>query len=111
MREFEVLIPIAFFVMIFLIIRTVSENRTRRLLVERGLVDEKVKHLFARNGRDNPLVSLKWGMVLIGIGLALAIGEMFPRTFSETAVMGLMVLFAGIAFIIYYVLGSKQQAE
>jgi len=111
MREFEVLIPIAFFVMIFLIIKTVSENRTRRLLVERGMVDEKVKHLFARSVRDNPLNSLKWGMVLIGIGLALAVGEVFPRTFSETAVMGLMLLFAGIAFIVYYTLAKKQQAE
>jgi hypothetical protein len=111
MHDLEILIPIAFFAMIFLIIKTVTENRTRRLLVEKGMVDEKVKHLFARSVRDNPLTSLKWGMVLIGIGLALAIGEMFPRTFSESAVMGLMILFAGISFIVYYVLAKKQQTE
>ncbi len=108
MHGMEFLIPIAFFTIIYMIVRTVSENRTKRQLIDRGLVDEKAKMLFTTQMRDNPLQSLKWGLVLIGIGVALAVGEMFPRTFTEGGVMGLMMLFAGLAFIVYFVLAKKK---
>lgn len=96
----EELIPIAFFAMVAVIVKYVIDNKTRRMLIEKGMVDEKVKYLF-KNGTQ-PFSSMKWGMVLVGIGLALLIGQVFRYDISEQATMGMMFLFAGIGFIIYY---------
>lgn len=98
--DLEFLIPIAFFYMVVLIVKYVIDNKTRRMLIEKGMVDEKVKYLF-KNGTQ-PLSSMKWGMVLVGIGLALLIGQIFRYDISEQATIGMMFLFAGIGFIIYY---------
>jgi hypothetical protein len=98
--DMEFLIPIAFFIMVAMIVKYIIDNKTRRMLIEKGMVDEKVKYLF-RNG-NQPFSSMKWGMVLVGIGLALLIGQIFRYDISEQATMGMMFLFAGIGFIIYY---------
>lgn len=106
MHGAEVLVPISFFLGIALIVKIVTDNRTRQKLIDKGMVDDKVKYLF-RRGLDNPLSSLKWGMVMLGIGVALAVAELFPYI-SESTVMGLMFLFAGIAFVVYFFIARKQ---
>jgi hypothetical protein len=50
----------------------------------------------------DPLSNVKWGMVLIGIGLALLLGQLFPYDITEAMTIGFMFLFAGLAFLIYY---------
>jgi len=105
----EFLIPIAFFAMVALIVKFVIDHKTRRLLIEKGMVDEKVKYLF-KNGTQL-LSSMKWGMVLIGIGLALLISQIFRYSISEEAGIGLMFLFAGIGFIIYYFMAKSRMSD
>jgi uncharacterized membrane protein len=94
------------------VIKVVSDNRIRRRLIEGGQVDEKVKYLYFKSERRmyDPLSSVKWGMVLIGIGLALLLGQLFPYDITEEMTIGLMFLFAGIAFLIYYGLQKRQAA-
>lgn len=110
MQNLEFIIPIAFFWMVAMIVKIVTDNRTRQKLIDKGLVDEKVKYLYARDLRENPLQSLKWGIVLVGIGIALAIGQIFPMM-EGPALMGLMFIFAGIAFVIYYILAKRQTPQ
>lgn len=106
-NSMEILIPLGFFWMVAMIVKIVTDNRTRQKLIDKGMVDEKVKYLYTRNLQENPLQSLKWGIVLVGIGIALAIGQLFPMM-EGPALMGLMFIFAGIAFVIYYILAKKQ---
>jgi len=105
----EFLIPIAFFIALAAIIKWGMDNKTRRLLIEKGMVDEKVKFLYGEH--DRSLSSIKWGMVLIGIGLALLIGQIYRYDLSDEATIGLMFLFAGLGFIIYYFLAKKKMSE
>jgi hypothetical protein len=86
------------------VIKVISDNRIRRRLIEGGQVDEKVKYLYFRpgNGGADPLSSVKWGMVLVAIGLALLLGQLFPYDITEMMTIGFMFLFAGLAFLIYY---------
>ena len=105
----EFLIPIAFFFMLAFIIKWGMDNKTRRLLIEKGMVDEKLKYLFTEPSQS--LSSIKWGMVLIGIGLALFIGQIFRYDLTDQATMGLMFLFAGLGFVIYYFMAKNKMKD
>ena len=95
------------------VIKVVSDNRIRRRLIESGSLDEKAKYLYLRAERKagDPLSSIKWGMVLVGIGLALLIGNLVPYEVNEGMTFGLMFLFAGIAFLIYYFMQKGKSEE
>ncbi len=105
-----IIAPVIFFSLVA-IVKIISDNRLRRILIERGKLDENIKFIFQNRAELNPLSSVKWGLVLIGIGLALLLGQLFPYTFADEAILGLMFLFAGIGFLVYYALMKKQLAE
>ena len=109
MQIFESVIPITLFIIIGLVIKWGMDNKTRRLLIEKGMVDEKLKYLFTEPPQS--LSSMKWGMVLIGIGLALFVGQMFRSDLTDEATMGLMFLFAGLGFIIYYFMAKSKMSD
>ncbi|MCB2201740.1 hypothetical protein KQH51_02975 [bacterium] len=89
------------------IIKILADARTRNKLIEKGLVDKNVQHLFAPDKELQTLSSLKWGMVLVGIGLAWLLRELFPYDISGEGAVGLMFIFGGAAFLIYYPLASS----
>jgi hypothetical protein len=94
-------VMIAFFIAVFSIVKVIVENRTRRMLIEKGMADEKVKFLFADVPEQRRLSSLKWGFVLIGLGIALIIGQFLPYRDSDQVTFALMLLFAGTGFVLY----------
>ena len=114
----EELVPMVVVAIIFgtlvLIIKIVSDNRIRKNLIDSGQVDEKAKFLYLKGERKptDPLSSMKWGMVMVGIGLALLIGQVVNQFMylgdAEGVTFGLMFLFSGIAFLIYYNLKKKE---
>lgn len=103
----DVLITIAVFGGIAIIIKIIADTLTRHRLIAKGMVDEKVKHLFIRDAQLQRLSSLKWGMVLIGIGVALVISQLAEDYITNESVFGLMFIFAGAAFLIYYSIARK----
>jgi len=103
----DVLIPAVVFAAIVAIVKIIADANTRSRLINKGMVDEKVKHLFTKDAQLQRLSSLKWGMVLVGIGLALFISQIADEYITDQSVFGLMFLFAGIAFLIYYGIARK----
>ena len=103
----EIFIPISLFFVIAYIIKVISDNRVRHRLIEKGQVDDSIKNAFSENSELKNLQSLKWGMVLIGLGLALFIGQFMPYDIREEISVGGMFLFAGLALIIYYSFARK----
>lgn len=97
-----IIIPISLFGIVAYIIKVISDNRVRNRLIEKGQVDESVKGLFENNMQQRSLHSVKWGLVLIGIGLALFIGQLFPHEIKEEITIGGMFFLAGVGFLIYY---------
>lgn len=89
-----------------LIVKIISDNKVRHELINKGLVDENVKYLYSGNLILQPLASVKWGLILIGIGVALFIGRTYRL--HDQIVFGLMFIFAGIGFIVYYFLAKKK---
>jgi hypothetical protein len=107
----EIFIPISLFIVIAYIIKVISDNRVRHRLIEKGQVDESIKNVFMENTVLKSLQSLKWGMVLIALGLALFIGQFMPYDIREEITVGGMFLFAGIALLIYYSVVRRQATE
>ncbi|MBU1320669.1 MAG: hypothetical protein KKG33_02985 [candidate division Zixibacteria bacterium] len=95
---------IVFFTIGF-VVKIILDYSMRKKLIEKGLVDKNVKYLFSDGGPAKS--SLKWGMVLIGIGVAIIIGRIVPYRWSdEITVSGIFIL-AGLAMVIYYAIAPR----
>ena len=99
------------FVSISFVIKVISDNRIRTRLIESGKIDEKLQFLYMNSGKkiSSPLNSLKWGLVLVALGLALFVGQFLPYEMEGEGTIGTMFLFSGISFLIYYNMSKKEQ--
>ncbi len=88
------------------IVKTIAENRIRHKLIDKGMLDENVKHLYTSRLANVPS-SLKWGMVLIAGGAAIWIAQIVPYSFQEEAIVSGMLIMGGLALIVYYFIASK----
>ena len=105
----ELVIVPAMFLAIVAIVKIVSDARTRNRLIEKGLVEEGVKNLYPK--QSSPALSnLKWGLVLLGIGLG-AMVSFFTDFVSEEGTLGLMCVLAGLAFLVYYAVANKDEKD
>lgn len=102
------LIPITMFLVIGYIVKIVSDHRLRKSVVEKGLVDDKLKHLFKNYEEHGSLSNLKWGMLSTAIGLGLLVGYMMPNyQYDQEIIFAFMFIFAGVALLLYYVLAER----
>ncbi|MGB2804080.1 MAG: DUF6249 domain-containing protein [Candidatus Zixiibacteriota bacterium] len=103
----EVLIPIVVFAGFAFIIKIILDHSTRGKLINKGMVDESVKFLYLGKPEGQIASSLKWGMVAIGVGLAIFIGQMVRPSLQEEVTIGCMFLFGGIGLVIHYAITRK----
>lgn len=103
MQITELLSMAIVFSAIVLVFKIIADYKTKKNLINKGLVDEKIKFLY--NHSNRPLSDIKWGMVLVGIGLAIFAHQILQV--SEESMLGLMFIFAGSAFLIYYAMSKK----
>jgi hypothetical protein len=88
-------------------------------MIEKGMAAEEIKSLYARSawrsgpGRSDPLSSLKWGMICIGVGAAILLGMWLRDAYmmSEGVYPGLIALFGGIGLILFYFIAPRRKAE
>lgn len=103
-----VVVPVIFF-SIVAIVKIISDNHVRKQLITNGMVDEKARYLFPSLAVANGS-SLKWGIVLIAIGVAFLIGNYVPEM-DEEGVIGMVFVFAGVAMAFYYFFSRKQSSQ
>ena len=89
-----------------------TKHRERMRLIEKGLTPEEVKAYFTEtnNKPRNPYSSLKWGILLTFLGIGIFLANLFEGIYDleEGVMMGIIVLSAGIGFLVYYgVVSSK----
>jgi hypothetical protein len=102
----DILVPIVIFGSMIYGIKIWLDYRIRRLLIEKGQVDEKVKFLYEKSANTPVPGSLKWGMVLVAIGLAIFLAPMLGTDHEEYTI-GLMALFGGVALVGYHILALR----
>ena len=106
-KAWEMLPLIVFFVVVAYVIKIILENATRKKLIDKGMVDENVKYLYMDKPTSQTLSALKWGMVAIGIGVAIFIGQMVQYDLREEVTIGCMFIFGGLALVIYYPIANR----
>lgn len=89
-----------------------TKHRERMRLIEKGLTPDEVKAYFSETNSKprNPYSSLKWGILLTFLGIGIFLANLFEGIYDleEGVMMGIIVLFAGIGFLVYYgVVSSK----
>lgn len=108
----ETMIPIilfpSFLIAVVLIVKIVSDNRLRHKFVDKGLVDENVKFLYKAE-EDRRYSSLKWGFVLIGLGVGFLLSQVFSFEMPDMAILSMVSLFSGLGLVVYYIIVSKSK--
>jgi len=88
-----------------IIIKWFLEYRIRQRLIEKGMVDEKIRFLNLASLGQATGSSLKWGMVLILTGLAIFIVQMYDV--SGEMILAIMLIAAGAGLLIYYLIADR----
>ena len=96
-----IIIAIIFFSFVTLI-KILSDNHLRKKMIESGVVDENLKYLYADKHEAKVPSALKWGIVLIAIGVAFIIGQLMPIDIQGEITAALIFIMAGIGLLIYY---------
>ena len=89
-----------------------TKHRERMRLIEKGLTPEEVKAYFTEtnNKPGNPYSSLKWGVLLTFVGTGIFLANLFESMYDleEGVMMGIIVICAGLGFLVYYGLVSSK---
>lgn len=109
MLAYEAMFGIAWVIVIGFAIKTFLEYRIQRLIIDRKMVDENLSHLFTKPEPKTGSSSLKWGMVLVGIGFGFLAQQIWPDTFTEQGTAGLILLLGGIGFIAHYFISKMEE--
>ncbi len=91
-----------------------SRHTERLALIEKGIVTEDVKYLYdSSHKRSNPFGSLKWGLVLIFVGLGLFLAQLATIKWGldDSTYPAMISLGAGLALIIFYRIAIKQREK
>ncbi len=93
-------------ILIFWLIYT--KHRERMRLIEKGLTPEEMKEYFRNSDKKprNPFAALKWGILLVFLGLGIFAANLLEQIydFSDGATSGLVILFVGAGFLLYYII-------
>ncbi len=110
----EILIPITFFIAVSIVIYQYFHGRhlEKMKIIEKGVGGDELKHLLGHYKKNSDNLNLvKFGIILIGIGLAILIGNFMPEESNEQVTLSLIFLFPGIGLLIFYHFFQKNQKD
>ncbi len=105
---------IFFFLTILLIFGSfiISRHKERMSIIEKGLNAEDMKALYTTWAKPtSPLSSLKWGILLVMVGLAVILGVWLHSMYflGDGIIPGLIAVFGGVGLLLYYRIASKKE--
>ena len=106
--EAGILVPIAFFAMIFGIVYLAIRKKERMLLIQRGA------DASAFESKRNETATLKWGLLFLGIGIGILLGRVFAAYTclgEEASYFSMICLFGGLSLVIYHFLARKTEKQ
>ncbi len=109
------LIAIIFFFTSIMVIggsAIIGRHRERMGMIEKGMKAEDIKAMFGRSFEEpHPLTSLKWGIVLVAVGLAVMLGLFLHSAYNniEGGIFpGLVAVFGGAGLILFYFIANRK---
>ena len=111
--EPDIVVPVFLFLSVAVIWGgyILTRHKERLAIIEKGLKPEEISALFSRPSfKFGPLSSLKWGLVFVLTGIATLIALYLEQNWgvSEGVYPGLIILFAGLGLVIFYVIARRQ---
>ncbi len=82
------------------------DYRTRKQLIEKGLVDEKVKYLQFNRWDQYAPGSLKWGLVFLFVGVAIIFLRILSEYIPGEIILGAILVAAGLGLLVYYLIAD-----
>lgn len=111
MIDSEVIGMTVFFLITFFAFREFLDYRTRKNLIDKGVTpEEAVKLVKSTTRKQQSPSSLKWGLIIALVGIAMVIARIIDEVSNEVA-FGLMFIAAGTGLLIYYFLSMKKFRE
>ena len=108
----NLILPITFIFWAFVLVKItqlILNYKTKRRLIEQGLVDKKATDFLNQKSKDAAHVSLKWGLLGICVGMALIVIHFLPFSAQSAISYGLVAMAVGTAYLIYYAILLAQQ--
>ena len=93
---------VGFFAFILSITKVLSDNWTKRKLIEARVSDAVIRTLFRKESDPEMFAALKWGIVLVALGVGLIVSQYLPSGFEEPLAWGVVLVFGGVGLLAYY---------
>lgn len=91
-----------------------TRHKERMAMIEKGVSPADFKGMSLRDFlKINPLSSLKWGLVLMFVGIGVMIATFLDRAYymGDSVYPSSMLIFGGLAFIIFYTIASRKMKQ
>jgi hypothetical protein len=106
-----ILVPLALFWMVVALGRTIGETRTRRRLIESKATPEFATAVMAESRRDTHEESLKWGLLIGAVGVALIIVQFLPYRSDEPIALGVIFVFGAVGLLAHYAVAKRLERQ
>lgn len=101
----------SFFGSISFITKVLSDNRVKRELISMKADTEVIDYLMLQKPADTYEGSLKWGIVCLALGAALAIIQVLGLSGDDPLTYGLLFIFGGAGLVGHYVLAAGRAEQ
>jgi len=99
---------IALMFFILALVKQIMGHRLRnKILSKETPPDVMARLLEPESSRSRAMGSLKWALVLIGVGLGVALGQFMPSRMQDNITMAGIFVFAGLGYFIYYLIALR----
>lgn len=109
MFDFSLLIPIVLFLSIVAAIKIVVDARVRRRMAETHASEDLVRSMLQADEQSRRLSALKWGLVLVLMGLSFGLIDALNLNPDDPATYGLLLGSAGLGLLGYHVMGQRSR--
>ncbi|KLI99016.1 hypothetical protein [Luteimonas sp. FCS-9] len=102
-----ILIPITFFVCVYLAVKAVVDARTRRQMAASHGSDELLRSILEGEERSRRQASLRWGAILVALALGFAGLELLGWTEPRPGAFALLLGATGLGNLAAYALTRR----
>lgn len=106
--DFALLVPIVLFICITFAIKIIMDGRVRQRLAQSGASEDLVRTMLAADEQNRKVSSLKWGLVLVLIGIAFGIIDVSNLDARDPATFGIVIGFAGLGMLGFHGLANRK---
>lgn len=104
----EEMIPMVLFVCVVLAIKIIMDGRVRTKLAQSGASEDLVRAMLAADEQNRKVSSLKWGLVLILVGVAFGLIDFMNLGPNDPATFGIVIFAAGAGMLGFHNLVNRR---